>query len=188
MSELSTPDEIAAALGITVLALIRFAKKHRVPLIEITRGVYRLTPAAVDALYAAKGIDPPVRQAPAVPETPPPPEEVAPQINIAQMATASEQDILAGAAPWVALSGIYFLIRSGRVVYVGQSINIHQRLDEHRKKGRFERFFILPCEPKFLRKLEEHYIRELRPEENNDTMSQSFRGMKQNNRWEAVYV
>lgn len=53
LTDILTPEEVAPRFGVTPLALIRFARKFDVPLIEMSRGVYRLTPDAVRKLQDA---------------------------------------------------------------------------------------------------------------------------------------
>ena len=60
--------------------------------------------------------------------------------------------------------GIYFLYSGGRIVYVGQSVNIASRLADH--AGTFDRatYFVVPKER--LNDEEKRWIRELCPERN----------------------
>jgi hypothetical protein len=51
--ELCTPAEMAEIFGTTERGLIRFARKHRVPIVEMKRGVYRFTEAAILQLQEA---------------------------------------------------------------------------------------------------------------------------------------
>lgn len=76
-------------------------------------------------------------------------------------------DILEAAVPTGQASGIYFLMRSREVVYVGQSIDVLHRVARHRREGRkFDAYAYLECEPSDLNRLEGLYIRALVPEEN----------------------
>lgn len=79
-------------------------------------------------------------------------------------------------------SGVYLLIREDRVVYVGQSVNVLQRLARHRyvldaskRKSRqgsynnsqviiFDNAMVRFCRPGELNKLEELYIAKFNPE------------------------
>jgi hypothetical protein len=82
-------------------------------------------------------------------------------------APLTHEEIVKGATPTSRLSGIYFLIRAGRVVYVGQSVNVFRRLSEHIKNGfKFDAFTISLCDPKDLDRLESTYIRAIFPEDN----------------------
>ena len=54
------------------------------------------------------------------------------------------------------------------VVYVGQSKNLHQRIDKHHIDGEkdFDRYFLYPCPMKMLDKFERHYIAMFYPKYN----------------------
>lgn len=76
-------------------------------------------------------------------------------------------EIIDRAIPTAILSGIYFLIRNQRVVYVGQSVNVLRRISEHIKNGaRFDSFTISLCKRNEMDRLETTYIRALFPDEN----------------------
>jgi hypothetical protein len=53
MPDLRTPADVADLFGQTERGLIRFARKHRVPIVEMKRGVYRFTEAAIQQLQEA---------------------------------------------------------------------------------------------------------------------------------------
>jgi hypothetical protein len=177
MPDLRAPAEVAAMFRTTERALIRFARKHRVPIVEMRRGAYLFSESAISELYRLKGMQPPAPPPPAVVD---PPIIVEPprKFDIRDLAIVDMEDVISHSQEWAALSAVYFLIRDGRVAYVGQSINVHQRLDEHRKKKSYDRFFILPCDVEHLRSLELFYIKEFRPEDNMDTASMSMRRLK----------
>jgi hypothetical protein len=59
-------------------------------------------------------------------------------------------------------SGVYFLVSEGRVVYVGQSLNVHKRITEH-KSLTFDCYTWIPCKAEALNKVESLYIHLLRP-------------------------
>lgn len=64
-------------------------------------------------------------------------------------------------------SGIYFLCRGGRVVYVGQSVACGPRIATHTSSNKvFDRAFVLATPPSELDRLEAAFIRALQPEEN----------------------
>jgi hypothetical protein len=54
------------------------------------------------------------------------------------------------------------LIDSGKVVYVGQSVNVYARIASHHDKV-FDSFAFIPCDKKILDSLESLYIHTLRP-------------------------
>lgn len=76
----------------------------------------------------------------------------------------SRDEILSLAIPGGRLSGVYFLIHEGEVVYVGRSENILGRIAAHISEGEkeFDSFTYLPAGP--IR--EGHYIKLLNPKYN----------------------
>lgn len=76
-----------------------------------------------------------------------------------------------GPYPVPTTSIIYFLHRKERIVYVGQCINGMDRLKDHitqrgRTKKVFDAYSYIMCRSEDLDKLEEYYIRTLKPEYN----------------------
>ena len=65
--------------------------------------------------------------------------------------------------------GVYFLIRKGRVMYVGQSVNVFSRISAHAQERVFDRMAWLPCGAHEIDKLEATYIHLFRPDWNGDT-------------------
>ena len=63
-------------------------------------------------------------------------------------------------------SGVYFLCLEGEVVYVGQSINVANRLSEHLRTKIFDRVFILPIIKYNLDIVETAFILLLKPRYN----------------------
>lgn len=57
---------------------------------------------------------------------------------------------------------VYFLVKGGRVVYVGQSINVIQRMSGHGDKA-FDTAFYISVPVDDLQKVEARYIREFKP-------------------------
>ena len=74
----------------------------------------------------------------------------------------SETDIVNAANPWELATGVYFLIESKKIVYVGQSVNVYARIASHGDKV-FDSFAFIPCNKKALDGLESLYIHILRP-------------------------
>lgn len=60
-------------------------------------------------------------------------------------------------------SGIYFLIKHGVIVYIGQSADVLGRICSHKKRKFFTRWHWIPCPLRSLNKTESAYIRYLRP-------------------------
>lgn len=73
-----------------------------------------------------------------------------------------EAEIVNAANTWELATGVYFLIDSGKVVYVGQSVNVYARIAQHHDKV-FDCFAFIPCEKDVLNALESLYIHVLRP-------------------------
>ena len=77
------------------------------------------------------------------------------------MVYASE--IVARSVPYENQCGIYFLVQSGRVVYVGQSTQIGTRLSDHAKTKDFDAYTYIACPKNKLDVLESLYIHALNP-------------------------
>jgi len=58
--------------------------------------------------------------------------------------------------------GIYFLKQKDEVVYVGQSINIHRRIEQHKDK-KFDNYSYIQCSKDMLNCTEEAYILRFNP-------------------------
>ena len=68
------------------------------------------------------------------------------------------------------ISGVYFLIKANRVVYVGQSVDVFRRISKHIAAGKaFDSFNFLACAPDKLDETERQYIQALMPDW-NETM------------------
>lgn len=79
----------------------------------------------------------------------------------------TQHAILQAAIPTSKASGIYFLLRNGSVVYVGQSVDVLHRIARHRREGKvFDGFAYMECEQSELDRLETLYIKSFVPEEN----------------------
>lgn len=79
---------------------------------------------------------------------------------------ATHDEIVAQAHPLVPICGVYFLVKDGRVVYVGQSVNIVARLGTHLKQKDFDSSCYIAAGPHELDFIESFYIHLLRPELN----------------------
>lgn len=75
----------------------------------------------------------------------------------------SEHEIVQSSTPASRLCGVYFLIEKGRIVYVGQSVNVTSRVASHHGIKAFDAFAYVPCEPNQLDVLESLYIHYLQP-------------------------
>jgi len=80
----------------------------------------------------------------------------------------SEEDIIKNSVSSGITNGIYFLIQTDRVIYVGTAKNCERRIRTHMKntQKQFNRTFILPVH-KFddygTSRLEKHYIKKFKP-------------------------
>lgn len=84
----------------------------------------------------------------------------------------SVDEILEKAAYYERTVGVYFLISGNEIVYVGQSRNIMNRLEQHAPKIKFTRYAFAPFEEKHLDLVESLYIHLLRPRFNGlDTIA-----------------
>lgn len=68
--------------------------------------------------------------------------------------------------PPALVCGVYFLFWDGRCVYVGQSVNVHARLMQHRAVKEYDYADIIPVPPEKLAEVERHYIALIKPEWN----------------------
>lgn len=78
----------------------------------------------------------------------------------------SEEKIVATAFDARPTSGVYFLIRDGKIVYVGKSMNVHSRIATHQRSKEFDRINFVECPEESLHRLEQMYIRKFNPELN----------------------
>ena len=69
-----------------------------------------------------------------------------------------EQEVVLGARKPEHKIGVYFLVRGNSVVYVGQSINILRRVEEHRRTKAFDSFAYIICDKSELNILESLYM------------------------------
>lgn len=77
----------------------------------------------------------------------------------------SEDFIVAQAVPFVEVIGVYFLICDGKIVYIGQSVNIFKRLYEHKKDQTkiWDKYAYIECEAGELDIVEALYIFKYEP-------------------------
>lgn len=64
-------------------------------------------------------------------------------------------------------AGVYFLIKSGQVIYVGKSLNVGSRIGQHIREGRdFDATHIIPADGVNILTIEAMYIDKLQPCQN----------------------
>lgn len=91
--------------------------------------------------------------------------------KIAGQSLLSERAIVKGAIDWEKACGIYFLVKNGCVVYVGQSVDIFVRISTQAKDKDFDAFAFVLCDPRHLDVIESLYIHTLRPPLNGEMPS-----------------
>lgn len=78
----------------------------------------------------------------------------------------SESKIISTSFSAKPVAAVYFLIRDEKIVYVGQSTNVHARIAEHQKSKQFDRINFIECPEDHLYQLEKMYIQRFNPEMN----------------------
>jgi hypothetical protein len=68
-----------------------------------------------------------------------------------------------GAAPVPLGSGVYFLLRRGEVVYVGQAVCVARRIGAHIGEKDFDAAIYIPCDRGDLDRIEQQFITEMNP-------------------------
>lgn len=58
---------------------------------------------------------------------------------------------------------VYFLVRDGVIVYVGQTSNLRKRLGHHAQHKDFDSYSVLRCDDRYVDIIEAHYIRKFDP-------------------------
>ena len=87
--------------------------------------------------------------------------------SIGMKTLATKETIVAASLSLPDLSGIYFLIKDGEIVYIGQSLCVFRRVYDHLwAKKIFDSFSYIHCEEKMLDKLESIYIHFYQPPDN----------------------
>lgn len=80
----------------------------------------------------------------------------------------TEAEIVEQCSPLSDCCGVYFLLQGNKVVYVGQSVNVHSRITGHMSSKEFDRFAYVKCDKAALDVLESLYIHALRPPLNGE--------------------
>lgn len=125
------------------------------------------TPAVLRAAVDAWGADKAQNDSPGTQEAEPTLEESLQHLTPFLMGTTGhalleDDQILNAAKPWKHESGIYFLIKDDRIVYVGQSTSIMRRIGEHIDKD-FDSYSYISCPQEALDLVESIYIFLYRP-------------------------
>lgn len=86
------------------------------------------------------------------------------QRAIGQVDGLSEAEIVSAASRFHSITGVYFLIAEGRVVYVGQAVCVFSRVAQHAKtKGSFDSVSFIECDACDLDVIESYWIHKLQP-------------------------
>lgn len=85
-----------------------------------------------------------------------------PHLQLTSKRLLLSHEIIEVAIPWTRQIGIYFLINTNKIVYVGQSKDIFSRISQHKDKN-FTDFVYINCLENQLDKLESIYIHFLQP-------------------------
>jgi excinuclease UvrABC nuclease subunit len=82
----------------------------------------------------------------------------------------NEADIVEQSAPYIhnsQQSGVYFLLDCDRIVYVGKTIDVKNRLKQHSDSDKiWNRYFFIRCDREEIDRLEAYYILRFRPKYN----------------------
>lgn len=73
------------------------------------------------------------------------------------------EDLLERSIKACAVSGVYFLFKRKKLLYVGQSRNVFSRVGTHARKVKFDSFTYLEYPLHLLSKYEQHYIAKFQP-------------------------
>jgi hypothetical protein len=85
-------------------------------------------------------------------------------LSTSKHAVLTEEAIVARSLPAEPQCGVYFLIQDSRIVYIGQSVNVHARLADHwNGEKRFDRVYWVRCAQRDLAPLEAAYIAQFNP-------------------------
>lgn len=91
-----------------------------------------------------------------------------PAIQKAEPDLLSEQYLIDISKPFLPQCGVYFLIDGEKIIYVGKSVDIVNRVVKHRySKVGFQRLAFIECKGKDQLRLEREYIRKFKPMLNN---------------------
>ena len=103
--------------------------------------------------------------------------DLCPQLPVGTLMYESEIVSASGEVQFIC--GVYFLVHDGRVVYVGQSVNVIARIAQHIADGKkFSRMAYVPCNRENLDVLESLYIHLLRPPLNGVQINGKYKDQK----------
>jgi len=92
----------------------------------------------------------------------------------------TEAAVVARAIRWKPYgSGVYFLIKSKKVIYVGQTVNVIIRVGTHATTKKFDTWHWIPCPRDKLNALERIYIDAFLPPLNRDPFTRMLRSSRE---------
>lgn len=74
--------------------------------------------------------------------------------------------------------GIYFLMKRGKIVYIGKTKNLIGRLWNHGLLGKFDHIRIINCDESELDRYEKRWIIKFRPKHNRQHLYQKVGGFR----------
>jgi predicted DNA-binding transcriptional regulator AlpA len=155
----------AAYLAIPEPTLFRLVKRGVLPQPRIFSGRKSWSASEIDAVMS--GAMPPVTApSPPLPKKREQPERIG--VQHPQELLSAETIIISAVPLQTHGSGIYFLIKGGAIVYVGQSINVPARISTHAAEKVFDSWHWIPCPRKSLDLWERLYLNALLPPLNRD--------------------
>jgi len=94
-------------------------------------------------------------------------------IKLTNRSILRPDEIISAAKPIDDCAGVYFLIKSGEIIYIGQSTCVLRRVQDHRHQE-FDSVSFIPCDLNMLDKIESLYIHLLRPKNNGKLPDKSM--------------
>lgn len=82
---------------------------------------------------------------------------------------AQKEEIVGSSVKWEGHPGVYFLIKDGEIVYIGQSINVFSRIGSHGSIKEFDSYSYVSVEKDKLDIVESLYIHIYNPAQNGGT-------------------
>jgi hypothetical protein len=91
------------------------------------------------------------------------------EVRFGGLASMTAKEVAGRAASMCREAGVYFLVMAGRIVYIGKSLDVWNRIKTHAASGRqFDSYCWQPCAADKLDELERFCIRKFRPTQNSN--------------------
>lgn len=141
MERLLTPKEAASTLGITAKELSSLVADGLLTPIRLTSKITRYSRAQVGAYW-----------------------------ELRRVMGYNEEGLWGLSKRAKRITGVYFLMKNRKVVYVGQSVHIPSRIDAHLKNcdtitrdGFFDTYTYIECQPEHMDMMEAYFIKKFKP-------------------------